>query len=80
MQCKATAVELCVQYNMSERNTDFSQTTKTRKIEKHFSMTLAFCKNSLMFLSCLILVWRPLWSFPKDNNISCNMEVFSSSL
>lgn len=31
MQCKATAVELCVQCNMSERNADFSQNKKPEK-------------------------------------------------
>lgn len=36
MQCKATAMELHVQENVSERNTDHSQNMKTRKIEKTF--------------------------------------------
>jgi len=77
MQCKATAMQLNVQYNMSERNIDFSQNMKTTKAGKHFSMTLAFCTNNLMFMSqltFLMLFWRHLSSFSKDSDISCSME------
>jgi len=48
MQCKATAMQLNVPYNISERNIDFSQNMKNRKIEKLFRMTSAFCSNNPM--------------------------------
>lgn len=44
-------------------------------------MTLAFCKNSLMFISCLTYTCLEVFvELSKDHNITCNMEVFSSSL